>query len=663
MAEYKRLGDYILFEKEFECSLFSSWRAGQVIDGRVEEHVRMDILAPDLCKNANLSENWLGHTVSAAKLDHPNLLKEKTAVLDGNLVAIYPFQESYCMESLFEKSKNEGIPFSVDHALLIAGKMASALAYGSKAHQPHALVLPAFINVSAEGDLKMRGFAISHGLREHLSAHPELMEAYGHYFPRPEHLGDGGLERYAVFSVGSLLFEMLTGESFYAQGKVSDARMRVSEAEALATDGPIPDAIADIVCRAIDPHIAKSFENSPGLNTDLEQLLFSGEYSPTTFNLAFFMHSAFRDEVERRAEAMKQEKTLSLAAEEATPPPATSASQTAAAQATQPSVTVPPTSASAKTEGGSSNKGIIFGIVGAVVVIAAVGVFFILGGNKDDAEKKRLEQEQQLLQSQLEAKKQSESLKDKRKDIEIEILKEKLRQQMEDMIKENARLDEEMRAAEEQVDERAQELAERLEAERKANEEKMAEMQAKIEEMQKQKEAEEERLRLEAEAEQAKKNEADTVADSTEEGGMDSSGTSSEASTNPVPVSADSQPAAKTPPPRSNLILPHSMMDNATELDKAINQQNFYTPSRKAITAGILKSGKYYAYSFNVVIDEQGNTAECNIDQNPLAHLENDFGMAKRAQEWATRLKYKPPMKNGLPSKCKKLVLIHFRVL
>ena len=38
----------------------------------------------------------------------------------------------------------------------------------------------------------------------------------------------------------------------------------------------------------------------------IDALLFSGDFTPTTFDLAFFMHTLFRDEVERDARALEE---------------------------------------------------------------------------------------------------------------------------------------------------------------------------------------------------------------------------------------------------------------------------------------------------------------------------------------------------------------------
>ena len=47
------------------------------------------------------------------------------------------------------------------------------------------------------------------------------------------------------------------------------------------------------------------------LRKAIDTLLFSGDFTPTTFNLAFFMHSLFRDDMESEARALKEEREAS----------------------------------------------------------------------------------------------------------------------------------------------------------------------------------------------------------------------------------------------------------------------------------------------------------------------------------------------------------------
>jgi len=38
------------------------------------------------------------------------------------------------------------------------------------------------------------------------------------------------------------------------------------------------------------------FESGAAFTSELESILYDGDYSPTTFNMGFFMHTLFRDE-------------------------------------------------------------------------------------------------------------------------------------------------------------------------------------------------------------------------------------------------------------------------------------------------------------------------------------------------------------------------------
>jgi hypothetical protein len=44
----------------------------------------------------------------------------------------------------------------------------------------------------------------------------------------------------------------------------------------------------------------------------VDTLLFSGDFTPTTFNLAFFMHSLFRDDIDRETKLLKEETGVGL---------------------------------------------------------------------------------------------------------------------------------------------------------------------------------------------------------------------------------------------------------------------------------------------------------------------------------------------------------------
>ena len=62
----------------------------------------------------------------------------------------------------------------------------------------------------------------------------------------------------------------------------------------------------------------------------LAKLMIDGQYNPTTFNLAFFMHNLFREEIERETQEIQAEKKLDVSERvRSVPPPHLAAPATA----------------------------------------------------------------------------------------------------------------------------------------------------------------------------------------------------------------------------------------------------------------------------------------------------------------------------------------------
>jgi hypothetical protein len=55
--------------------------------------------------------------------------------------------------------------------------------------------------------------------------------------------------------------------------------------------------------------VDKPFDSANAFNAELERVLYDGDYSPTTFNMAFFMHTIFRKENEQDNQAMKDDQS------------------------------------------------------------------------------------------------------------------------------------------------------------------------------------------------------------------------------------------------------------------------------------------------------------------------------------------------------------------
>ena len=78
-----------------------------------------------------------------------------------------------------------------------------------------------------------------------------------------------------------------------------------------ADGGNLHPEVANLLKRSLVPR-EQRIGDAVTWHKTLAKLMFDGQYNPTTFNLAFFMHNLFRDEIERETQEIEVEKTTSI---------------------------------------------------------------------------------------------------------------------------------------------------------------------------------------------------------------------------------------------------------------------------------------------------------------------------------------------------------------
>jgi hypothetical protein len=311
-------GDYVLTAALGEDALGREYRA--LPSSGEQGFVRLRILdSPELSADA-LIDAIEGNGEVHSFLKNPAVTRGvHMDAADGIPYIVWSEPNGRTLAALLAKCRKPPRKIPVEHALLIVEKVATALdhAYNTTIDGDrtlHGLVWPGFIAISDDGEIRLSGFGLAPGVLGSLSR-PRLAREIAPYLA-PEEKAQGKIGRNSdVYSAGVILLELLTGQPLAASDPLA-----VLRGSGGSPPPPLLPEIQAVLRMTLGPEDTRYA--SPGdLRRELGKLLFSGPYSPSTFNLAYFLNELFRDEIEAETRARNREAAGG-------PPGAPAASQT-----------------------------------------------------------------------------------------------------------------------------------------------------------------------------------------------------------------------------------------------------------------------------------------------------------------------------------------------
>ncbi len=390
MNTRERFGNYVLLKKLAEDALGETFRAGRLGAQGIEQVTLLRVFNGPGFDSAGLWRRVAGHGEKQTALKSPNLGNGiDFGELQGVPYVVYDYISGKNLASLIEQSNAQFSPVPTDHALLITERIALGLAAAYENRFAgerllHGFVVPHLVMISNEGEARLLGFEVASGLRDMLPSSAALRPFARYASPEllagePAHKADD------PYSLGALLYELLTGEPLPAGLSATDAVALVDQARLAQETEPLPPAVAGLIKKSLAPR-AQRIADSPSWHRTLSQLMLDQNYHPTTFNLAFFMHNLFRDDIDRESREIQAEKagdrarpTLDIG-----PPPAASAAPPRADTVAVGRKEIDSELAADQKKGG---KGALIGIA-AALVLAAVGAgywLFVGKGGKTPA--------------------------------------------------------------------------------------------------------------------------------------------------------------------------------------------------------------------------------------------------------------------------------------
>lgn len=304
MASYDLMGSYLVAEALAEVPSGAVHRAVATAGGSFERHVLLATFSDELRK-AGLASRWAEAGRVAERLEgargfgaNYRLEPEEPFHLCCDYVP------GRTLAQVLARAKREQLPLGVDQALTVVQGLAQALLQLHRQQLHHGALTPHSLWISYEGSTLLLDAPMGAILDDLSNRAPALRTALAPY----RRDGRGTVLQRDLYALGAILYEMLTLEPLPALRDLPKALERPELKQTL--DGTeIPGEVVAFLklLLAGDPPTAEGFEAA------LERVLYSGDNNPTTFNIAFLMHTLFPAESRTDAESVQREQISSFA--------------------------------------------------------------------------------------------------------------------------------------------------------------------------------------------------------------------------------------------------------------------------------------------------------------------------------------------------------------
>lgn len=310
-----QFGNYLLLKKLSEDALGETFRAGKLGKQGVERVILLRVFNGQGLDGERLVQRIQSRAPLQQALKSPNLgLGLDLGQVRGVPYVAYDYISGKTLAQLLEQAAKKHSPIPLDHALLMTERIALGLAVAYETRMgeervQHGFLTPHLVIVSNEGELRLIGFEASSGLRE-AANHPLIKQSAGRYLAPEVLAGAPPAKADDVYSLGAILFELLTGRSLPVSTAGGQAAL-VDQAVIAADGGNLHPELANLLKRSLVPR-EQRIGDAVTWHKTLAKMMFEGQYNPTTFNLAFFMHNLFREEIERETQELEIEKTTAI---------------------------------------------------------------------------------------------------------------------------------------------------------------------------------------------------------------------------------------------------------------------------------------------------------------------------------------------------------------
>jgi serine/threonine-protein kinase len=247
-------------------------------DNRLHRVVAIKILRADLARDPSLQSRFRREAQAAARLNHPNIVSVYDTGEEQQEWGTLPYiVMEYVEGTTIRELLRQDVRPDYQESLRIAHSLLDALTYSHENGIVHRDIKPANIMVTTVGEIKVMDFGIARPLDDVTATvtHAWTVIGTAQYLSPEQARGEIADSRSDIYSVGCLLYELLTGRApFSGDTPVAIAYQHVS-AKPISVDDLNPDLPAGL-SQIIDGALAKDplarYQSAAEMLADLDRI-------------------------------------------------------------------------------------------------------------------------------------------------------------------------------------------------------------------------------------------------------------------------------------------------------------------------------------------------------------------------------------------------------
>lgn len=268
MSSKLLLGRYEIVEKIGEGGMAVVYKAK---DRLLNRYVAIKILRPEFTRDEQFIENFRRESQAAAGLSHPNIVNVYDVGREGNInFIVMELVDGKPLSQLIEEKGK----LDYKEAINITKQVASALSLAHKNQIIHRDVKPHNILITSQGTAKLADFGIARAVSQSsIQGNDDKIMGSVHYFSPEQARGAYVDERSDIYSLGIVLYEMLTGKvPFDGDSPITIALMHINDPVPKVQG--IPPQLEKIIEKATDKYQSNRYKTADEMIEDLDNIEF-----------------------------------------------------------------------------------------------------------------------------------------------------------------------------------------------------------------------------------------------------------------------------------------------------------------------------------------------------------------------------------------------------